>query len=675
MRAALVALSLSAVCAASVMADSADHRSDAPRSGTPQSISGTLLDSLRYVFRVTDGNLMGITVTNYGFIGNNFFSRTPSMEYPLGTGYEHLVRGGLWVGAHAVDDSGAFVGVSAGTVDGRTTDGSPQSATEFTPASSDIGIHSTLPNSHYFDRHAVSEQDFISLFSDRPARRAANNSEEHRPVDILVRLENYAWSFSAYQHFVIFHYTITNLGPPLANVWVGMYSELASGPKNGYNAWPPSTNDASGNGFWFSKKWVQYNDTLRMIQEHYCIAQPIPSACVLERVPEWVGVKLLGTGPEPLSTKQVTLAAWRWSPGDTLRDFDSERYALMSAGTIQDLSGNDFLPQTGDPVTLLAAGPFAQINHGDTISVDFALCGGDGLTDPSALNGHAEVAQRAFDRHYVVPVPPPSPRLKVIARNQALDLYWDKDPEAFADTTGPYPLDFEGYRVYVGDDRNHLKRIAQFDLATPPHDTTGFNTGLDAVRRDTTIDGVSYSYRYTVPALKNGFKYFVAVTSYDLGNVEIESLESGIPQNKTLAIPNPAAGEFAANKVYVYPNPYRVEAAWDRGKQTRDHYLWFTNLPPHCMVRIYTLSGDIVYETEFVGSTYQGGGTRGVYDPAHELDVDPPTMSGTTLAWNMITRMGQAAATGLYMYSVENLNGGTKTLGKFLIVKSDQEGP
>src|SRR5262249_1923204 len=158
-----------------------------------------------------------------------------------------------------------------------------------------------------------------------------------------------------------------------------------------------------------------------------------------------------------------------------------------------------------------------------------------------------------------------------------------------------------------------LKRIAQFDLTTAPHDTTGFNTGLDAVRRDTTIDGISYNYRYTVPALKNGFKYFVAVTSYDLGNVEIESLESGIPQNKTLPIPNPAPGEFAANKVYVYPNPYRVEAAWDVGKQVRDHYLWFTNLPPHCMVRIYTLSGDLVYETEFVGSTYQGGGTRGVF--------------------------------------------------------------
>jgi hypothetical protein len=300
--------------------------------------------------------------------------------------------------------------------------------------------------------------------------------------------------------------------------------------------------------------------------------------------------------------------------------------------------------------------------------------GGEGLTDPSECQEHARFAQRAFDRGYVVPVPPPSPKLKVVARDQALDLYWDDAPEAFADSTSPQPLDFEGYRIYLGEDRNALSRIGQFDLATVPNDTTGFNTGFTAVRRDTVIEGVPYRYRYRVPALRNGFKYFAAVTAYDLGNVEIESLESGIAQNKTLAIPAPAPGEKARGKVYVFPNPYRVEANWDRGRQVRDHYLWFTNLPSRCMVRIYTLSGDLVYETEFSGARYRAEGTRGVYDPSRELDVEAPTLSGSTFAWDMITRQGQAAATGLYLYSVEDLDGGEKSVGKFLIVKSDREG-
>jgi hypothetical protein len=663
-----VLVSLHAVGPAAAPAAGGDRYETAP----PFAAEGAQAESIRFTVRVTDNNLMGVTVTNYGFVGNNFVSRTPSMEYPLGTGYEHMVRGGLWVGARAVDDSGAFVGVVTGAVDG-SQGSSAQQATEFTPAGLEIKVRSTLPNSRFFNGAAVSEQDYIGEFSDRPAKRSANNAENHRPMGILVRQENYAWSFSDYQHLVIFHFVIKNLGPPLADAWVGFYAEIASGPKNAYSGWPPSSSGSTIGG-WYSKKWLQYDDSLRFIREHYCAAQQVPGGCILDRVPVWVGIKLLGTGPEPISTKQVTLAAWDYTPDSELRDEDTERYAILSAGTIQDLSAPELQPQSGDPVELIAVGPFAQIDPGDSISVDFALVGGSGLTDPSQAQEHARFAQRAFDRGYVVPVPPPSPRLKVVARDRALDLYWDDAPEFFADSTGPQPLDFEGYRLYVGEDRNQLVRVAQLDKSTSPNDTTGFNTGFAAVQHDTTMDGIDYRYRYTIPALRNGFKYFTAITAYDLGNTEIESLESGIAQNKTLAIPSPAVGEKAPGKVYVYPNPYRVEARWDRGRQVRDHYLWFTNLPERCTLRIYTLSGDLVYETPFVGSQYRGEGARGVFDPRSELDVAPPTLSGTTFAWNMITREGQAAATGLYLYSVEDDATHEKTVGKFLIVKSDREG-
>jgi len=666
-----------ALCLAAgpVWAGDADHLPPTPTVASPLAAQAALADSIRYAARVTDNNLMGITVTNYGFVGNNFVSRTPSMEYPLGTGYEHLVRGGLWFGARAVDDQGAFIGVVTGSVDG-SQGSSAQQATEFTPASTEIKVRSTLPNSKYFSREAVSEQDQIGSFSDRPAKRAANNSEDHRPMGILVRQENYSWSFSDYQHLVIFHFVITNLGPPLADAWVGLYGELASGPKNSYSGWPPSS--STGPGGWFNKKWVQYDDSLRLFREHFCSAQPIPGGCSLNLVPAWVGMKLLGTGPQPIATKQVTLAAWSWSPGDTLRDEDTERYALMSAGTIQNLSASALQPQSGDPVELLAVGPFTQINPGDSISVDFALVGGEGLDNPFEMQEHARFAQRAFDRNYRIPTPPPSPQFKVVARNQEIDLYWDKSPEAVVDSTGPVPLDFEGYRVYLSESRSdvELRRalVAQFDVAGAPHDTTGFNTGFTAVQHDTVIDGQHYDYRYRVPALKNGFKYFAAVTSYDLGNVEIESLESGPTQNEILAVPGPAPGERSQHKVYVFPNPYRVEARWDRTAQVRDHYLWFANLPERCTVRIYTLSGDLVLEEPFDGASYRGAGARGVFDPSTVSGLDAPTLSGTTFAWNMITREGQAVATGLYLYSVEDRSTGEKTVGKFLIVKSDREG-
>lgn len=640
----------------------------------PFRAADVLADSIRFALRVSDNNLVGATITNYGFVGNNFVSRSPSLEYPLGTGFEHLVRGGLWVGGRAIDDLGAFTGVVTAAVDGSQGSGSAN-ATEFTPAGLEIAVRSTLPNDRFFSPIAVSEQDYISEYSDSPAKRADGTGEDHRPMGLLVRQENYSWSFSDFAHVLFFHYVITNTGPPLQNVYVGFYTEFASGPKNQYFTWPPSSS-GSVLGSWYNRKWIQYDDSLRLFREHYCRQLPVPDGCDLGIVPYWIGVKLLGVTPGDVADtldKRMTLAAWDYAPGSSLRDEDLERYAIMSADSIQNLSPEDLQPQTGDPVSVLAVGPFAQIDPGDSITVDFAIVGG---ADVPAIQRHARFAQNAYDRDYIVPVPPFSPQIRVVARGNALDVYWDDSPESAFDPTSPIGNDFTGYRVYLGEDRLDLHRVAEFDLATAPHDTSGFNTGLDRVRLNppAVIDGVTYHYRYTVPNLRDGFKYFCAVTAFDLGSVEIEPLESGTAQNKVLAIPSPAPGEQRAQGVTVFPNPYRTEARWDQGQLVRDHYLWFANLPQRCTIRIYTLSGDLVYETDFDGSTYSGGNARGIYDPTRELDVDAPTLSGGMFGWNMITREGQAAATGLYMYAVKDRESGESHVGKFLIVKSDREG-
>ena len=120
----------------------------------------------------------------------------------------------------------------------------------------------------------------------------------------------------------------------------------------------------------------------------------------------------------------------------------------------------------------------------------------------------------------------------------------------------------------------------------------------------------------------------------------------------------------------VFPNPYRVEASWDRLRQARDHYLWFANLPSQCTIKIYTLSGDLIFETNFDGATYDGSNARGIYRPGTDVKS---ILSGTSFGWDLITRHGQAAATGLYMWAVEDKRGGKRQTGKFLIMKSDRE--
>jgi hypothetical protein len=282
------------VPAASAQAqDAADHRDPAQ----PASVAQVAMDSVRYDTKVANNNLVGMTLSNYGFIGNNFISRAPSFEYPLGSNREHMVRAGWWIGAQAIDDQGAFTGVSTGAVDGSSGSAS-QAATEYSPASLNIRERSALANSPVYDKQSVSEEDFIGFFSDEPARRFS--SENHRPLNLLLRQENYDWSFSDYAHFNIFHLVITNLGLPLRNVWVGLYGELASGTRDDYSMWPPASSSPAGS--WFKKKWVQYDDSLRLFREHYCFNQPVPpavpDACNLPHVPDWVGYSLLGAAQE-----------------------------------------------------------------------------------------------------------------------------------------------------------------------------------------------------------------------------------------------------------------------------------------------------------------------------------------------------------------------------------------
>ncbi|MEO5987423.1 MAG: hypothetical protein ABIU54_08345 [Candidatus Eisenbacteria bacterium] len=662
-RVLVLTAALMGLCASLALAD--DH------ARTPAEPTGiwAAQDGVNFAIRIMEQNLMGLSITNYGFIGNNFVTRSPSMEYPLGTGYEHLVRGGLWIGGLAVDDQGAFTGVTTGAVDGSQGSASAN-ATEFTPVSESITSRSTLPNSRYYNTAAVSELDFLSTFWDGVPKRATGNNEDHRPLRVQIRQENYAWSFSDYQHFVIFHYVIKNVGAPIRNLWVGMYDEFQSGPKNAYSCWPPSS-QCSSVGSWFSRKYITYTDSLRMLTEQYCATI---NNCNRQLVPYSVGLSLLGVRPGSLAdtaSRKVTFASWSYAPGSVLRDEDREKYDILASGTQLDVSPlpDSLAPPSGDPVTLLGAGPFVQLDPGDSITVDFAYVGG---TDTAQVARHTRFAQRAYDRNYIVPVPPPSPRFTAIARDGAIDFYWENSPEAFLDPTSPIQADFEGYRLYVGEDRNDIRLLAQFDKSTAPGDTTGFNTGFAAVRLATpeVIDGQTYQYKYTLRNLRNGFKYYASVTSYDLGNVEIESLESGRTQNELMVVPAPAAGERPGAGITVFPNPYRVEARWDEGQNVRDHYLWFANLPSECTIRIYTLSGDLVYEYDFKGATYDGRNARGIYDPRTDLKSQ---LSGASFGWDMITRQGQAAATGLYMYSVED-KGGKKTVGKFLIVKSDREG-
>jgi hypothetical protein len=381
------AIAIVSICAAPAIAAAASLRpAPAPSPLAPPYDQG-----------ISVGNRLAMTLTNYGFFGNNFFSRDPSLEFPANSGYEHLPHGGLWVGAQAVDGSGSFTGVTTGTVDapqGPTT----RDLSEFTPAAT-LLRRSTDPASPYFSPDAISELDIVGLYDDLTPRQAASNPEVHRPLGVSVRQETYAWSWASIRDILFLHVVVRNTGAPLTNLWVGLYTEFASGNKDGYAYWPPATFDPGGLGYWYRKKWVVYEDSLRLVREHYCAGPPVPTGCQLQIAPPWIGLELL---TPPSAGQSVTLAGWNFSPGAAYSDQDAERYAIMSSGNIQSFDVDSLRPAgicTGcpDPIEMLALGPFASVPSGDSIAADFAFVGGE---DETAIHVNGIMARRVFDAGY-----------------------------------------------------------------------------------------------------------------------------------------------------------------------------------------------------------------------------------------------------------------------------------
>jgi len=333
-------------------------------------------DSIAEASTVAKGNKAGVTLTNYGFFGNNFVDRRASLEYPLGSGIEHLARAGLWIGARSMDSLGMFTGVTSAVHDASF--GFPTGAgSEFTPAGKTIVERSKDLGSPFYSPAAVSGHDYITTYSDRPGGFTIHNNEDHRPLNVLVRQEVYTWSWSDMDDIAFIRFRIINLGRyGLTNVHVGFYTEFGSGNKNSYTCWPP-TSACGTTGSWYNKAWLQYDSSLRLLREHYC-AGTVPSGCQLQRAPYWIGLQLL---TKPGATQKVTLAAWPWEPLAYAMDTDVERYAIMGAGTIKDLTKPEFMPITGDAVEMLALGPYSLIPAGDSLTIDFALVGGAEIAD------------------------------------------------------------------------------------------------------------------------------------------------------------------------------------------------------------------------------------------------------------------------------------------------------
>ncbi|TKJ42327.1 hypothetical protein CEE37_01205 [candidate division LCP-89 bacterium B3_LCP] len=308
------------------------------------------------------------------------------------------------------------------------------------------------------------------------------------------------------------------------------------------------------------------------------------------------------------------------------------------------------------------------------------------------------------------PPPPPIPELSYELTETEVILRWNnnsEDQEYFDPFS--HAQDFEGYRIYVSNTglEYDYQLLAEFDvvdfayysitdsLATIPDAQTN-----GAATIDTLGDGLTYyrkpvntntgllaieetdsTYIYAINNAHALFPRYYSVTAFDFGDPSsgTEPLEtarnanrvyvapSGNPQNKVSVVPNPYRAYEDYTQTYIETSPGSGLSWENQDDGTPDYFpqtdrrLEFINLPIKCLIRIYTVAGDLVqiipHTTEIINNF-----------------GDPNTgwVSDHSEGWDLNNRNGQQVVSGLYMFSVENLTSGNEgniEVGKFVIIR------
>jgi hypothetical protein len=278
------------------------------------------------------------------------------------------------------------------------------------------------------------------------------------------------------------------------------------------------------------------------------------------------------------------------------------------------------------------------------------------------------------------PPPPYPPNIKTIPANNKVTLIWDASPE---DPKQQDPFskvnDFEGYKVYRSftTDKQEIggwTLLGQYDQPLSNHDTTiAYKYGFDNWPPPPISPGLKAKYtdrdyRYMLEdvGVPNGFPVYYAVTAVDFGYKPslVEPLESSPNSSLMRVIPGSSVEEAQALEVMVVPNPYRIdggkgslqdynEMRWENPdrKTWSEHTrrLDFINLPEKCVIRIYSLGGDLVAT---------------IFHPTGDSYSTP-----TSERWNLISRDLQAVSTGVYLFSIAGTDGKVKQVGKFVVIK------
>ncbi|MCK4596157.1 hypothetical protein KAT73_05190 [candidate division WOR-3 bacterium] len=580
-----------------------------------------------------------VWVTNMGMIGSFWgFVAENRCEYPAGSNIDfldsfHFVYGGVVNNDTCVSNGGGGFGADpwhelwpdSALYDslweykmGEEVD--PLIQEHYAPTI--CGMGGVIIGESY---QPLSEMDFLAHYSDRDT---LPHQRIHRAMGIDIWQLNYAWGYPDIDDIIFFEFYIKNTcSNIIENFYIGYQCNLQTG----------DLDNVTGS-IWEKRDKISLDD--------HCWYNEERRVAVLADAPggeDGTAESIIGwtilNAPD-IDNKVITFKAardWDYGVAEEEERPDEYAYKVMTVGEID--PPDETQSKVGDVQWALAFGPYT-LEPDSMIIVACAMVGGEHEID---LYENVEYAHYYYnERHLKFSPPPPPPDVTIIPDNHKITLSWDDSPEYFEDTlrVDDILMDFEGYRVYKSRNKDGpFTLIADFDKI----DWYGRNTGLQ--------------HEYVDSGLVNCIYYYYAVTSYDLPDtVQLTGpKECGILACLIKAMPGFAAGR--SERVAVVPNPYcgdidYTEDGWEvptyaptAGWTERDRRVQFINLPVHCTIRVYTLSGDLVQTIE--------------HDNELEGWED----------WNLISRAKQAISSGIYIFSVENHNSGDIQLGKFVVIK------
>jgi hypothetical protein len=292
-----------------------------------------------------------------------------------------------------------------------------------------------------------------------------------------------------------------------------------------------------------------------------------------------------------------------------------------------DIGSDDYSP--GDTIRLRLVG---QENTSDTLETGVSLVFHEGVVDTSLLGGPAyfEVDMQAFEGFHIwrglSPYPTEMIVIEDLSREDAFrgvdldSIYFEEWPK----------LDGQGRPYYEWVDENVFVGFTYYYHVTT-YDR-GYFKGQFLYNK---IDNFVCDEECTTDPVSNPDLPDCAV-AVDCEDVAIMITISVPPQSDV-------------KKIYAVPNPYRTGTSAVTSPYYHnfpDNSIKFYNMPEEADLKIYTVAGDLVWET-------------------HHSSLDG---MGGVVTWFTNNKHGQQVGSGVYIYKVESDSGDTM-YGRIIVIR------